>query len=57
MSKVTKRELEEEVEHLRSKLEQAHDLIADALGYDEDDEDDENDANDENDEVEDKKDS
>ena len=39
MSKMTKAELEARVEDLQDKLETAHSVIADALGYEESDED------------------
>jgi hypothetical protein len=39
MMSTTKRELKEENEQLRGKLEEAYDVIGDALGFDDDDED------------------
>lgn len=39
MSRQTKRELLEENDELRSKLEEIHSQIGDALGYDEDEDD------------------
>ncbi len=43
----TKADLEQENEDLRAKLEHAHDIISEALGYeDEDDEDDEEEEDD-----------
>ena len=58
-SSKTKSDLQDELEELRTKLEDAHSIIGEALGYDstddaeseernEDDEDDEDDENDEN---------
>lgn len=35
MSKHTKRELEEELEQIRIRMEDAHAILSDALGYDE----------------------
>lgn len=37
MSNVTKRELEEELENLRTRMEDVHAIMSDALGYEEDD--------------------
>ena len=44
MTKRTKAELEEENEELRTKLEEAADVILGALGHDEDEEDEEDEA-------------
>lgn len=39
MSNETKRELEEELEHLRTRMEDVHAITSDALRYQEDDDD------------------
>ena len=50
MPRMTRHELEEENETLRSKLEEAHELISEALGYEDAEPDDEDDQLDEDDE-------
>lgn len=46
---MNKRELQEENEQLRGKLEEAYDVIGDALGFDEDSEEDESEEDEESD--------
>jgi hypothetical protein len=53
MSRPTKQELEGELEEMRAKLEEAHSLLGDALGYEPDeDEEDEEEVEGEDDEQE-----